>query len=44
MKQSYLFPYFSFDPSEQVLATIRQFAYTFRPVNVDGKYEPFSVN
>lgn len=44
MKQSYLIPNFNFNPSEEVLAIIRQFAYTFRPMEVDGQYEPFSLN
>jgi hypothetical protein len=44
MKQSYLIPSFSFNPSEQVIATIKQFAYTFRPIEVDGKYEAFCLN
>jgi|GEM_PF-2245488 fructose/tagatose bisphosphate aldolase len=44
MKQSYLIPSFNFNPSEETLAVIRQFAYTFRPVEVDGRYEEFCLN
>lgn len=44
MKQSYLIPSFNFNPSEEVLATIKQYAYTFRPIAVGDSYEPFSLN
>lgn len=44
MKQSYLIPSFNFMPSEETLAIIRQYAYTFRPIVVDGKYEKFFLN
>ena len=44
MKQSYLIPSFNFNPSEETLAIIRQFAYTFRPIQVEGEYESFTLN
>lgn len=34
----------SFVPSEDTLAVIKQFAYTFRPLLVDGKYVPYFMN
>lgn len=33
-----------FIPSEDTLAVIKQYAYTFRPLLVDGKYIPFLLN
>lgn len=42
MNQNYPANYFS--PSERTLEIIRQYARTFRPLLVDGKYIPFCLN
>ncbi len=42
MNQNYTFNYFT--PSESTLENIRQFARTFRPMMVEGRYIPFDRN
>lgn len=34
----------TFTPSSASIDIIRQFAYTYRPVTVNGKYIPLSLN
>ncbi|MDO4172458.1 MAG: hypothetical protein Q4E63_00180 [Prevotellaceae bacterium] len=42
MKQRY--STYSFTPSKATIEIIRQFAYTYRPILVEGKYIPFCLN
>lgn len=42
MKESYSIG--SFEPKEATLALIRQFAYTYRTIQVGGQYFAFSLN
>lgn len=42
MNQNYSINYFT--PSEKTIAIIKQYAYTFRTLNVDGNYVSFCLN
>lgn len=42
MNQNYSINYFT--PSESTIAVIKQYAYVFRTLKVDGKYVPFCLN